>query len=109
MEVTASGRDHLFETISQQYEPDDAETFKAMLTATSTEHLAIRHDIATMRAELTTMRAEMTTLKLELTGEFKDSLYQQTRTYISWMFGLLTVYTAMAGSLIAVAAIIISR
>lgn len=95
MAVTASARDHLFETISQQYEPDDAEALKAMLTATSTEFLATKQDLAE--------------LKLELTAEFKDSLYQQTRTYISWMFGLLTVYTTMAGSFIAIAAIIITR
>ena len=91
MAVTASARDHLFETISQQYEPDDAEALKAMLTATSTEHLATKQDLA------------------ELKLDFKDALYQQTRTYISWMFGLLTVYTAMAGSFIAIAAIIITR
>jgi hypothetical protein len=95
MEIAASAREHLFETISRQYEPDDAEAMKAMLTATRTEHLATKQDLAT--------------LKLELTAELRDTLYQQTRTYISWMFGLLTVYTAMAGSFIALAAIIVSR
>ena len=91
MEIAASAREHLFETISRQYEPDDAETMKAMLTAASTEHLETKQDLA------------------ELKLDFKDALYQQTRTYISWMFGLLTVYTAMAGSFIAIATVIISR
>ncbi|MEY2420198.1 MAG: hypothetical protein QOI95_265 [Acidimicrobiaceae bacterium] len=91
MEIAASAREHLFETISRQYEPDDAETMKAMLTTASTEHLATKQDIA------------------ELKIEFKDALHQETRTHISWMFGLLTVYTAMAGSFIALATIITSR
>jgi hypothetical protein len=64
---------------------------KAMLTATISEHLATKQDIA------------------ELKVEFKDALHQETRTYISWMFGLLTAYTAMAGSFVGLAAIIISR
>jgi hypothetical protein len=82
VEIAASAR---------EYEPDDAETLNAMLTAASTEHLATKQDLA------------------ELKLDFKDALYQQTRTYISWMFGLLTVYTAMAGSFIAIAAIVVSR
>jgi len=42
----------------------------------------------------------------EFRAELHQALYQPTRTYISWMFGLLTVYTAMAGSFVAIAAII---
>jgi nucleoid-associated protein YejK len=64
---------------------------KALLMATSNEHQATKQDIA------------------ELKVEFKDALYQQTRTYVSWMFELLTVYTAMAGSFVGIAAIIIRR
>ena len=63
----------------------------AAIDAHAAEHLATKQDLA------------------ELNVDFKDALYQQTRTYISWMFGLFTVYTAMAGSFIALAAIITSR
>jgi len=69
-----------------------------------------RDDLVTKR-DLAEFRVEFKTeLKTELMAEFRatlnEALYQQTRTYISWMFGLLTVYTAMAGSLVAIAAII---
>jgi hypothetical protein len=84
--VTESARRHLFETISRQYGVEDARALIEMLT--SVENLATKQDIAELRAE------------------FKDAMYQHTRTVISWMFGLLTAYTAMAGSLVAVAMIV---
>jgi hypothetical protein len=92
MGVTASARQHLFETITQQYETEDAETLKALLMTVSMEDLVTKQDFAAFKAEF---RAEL-----------HQALYQQTRTYVSWMFGLLTVYTAMAGSFVAFATII---
>ena len=93
----------MFESISQQYEPDDAETLKALLMSVDTTDLVTKQDLAAFKTEL------KTELMTEIRSELHQALYQQTRTYISWMFGLLTVYTAMAGSFIAIAAIIITR
>jgi hypothetical protein len=38
----------------------------------------------------------------------RDVLYQQTRTQVTWMFGLLGAYTAMAGTSVAIGAVIIA-
>jgi hypothetical protein len=66
--------------------------------------LVTKQDLATFRVDF---KNELKTeLMVEFRAELHQALYQQTRTYISWMFGLLTVYTAMAGSLVAIAAII---
>jgi hypothetical protein len=104
MGVTASAREHLFETISQQYESEDAETLKALLMTVSTEDLVTKQDLAAFKTEF---RAEFKAEFAEFKAEMHQALYQQTRTYVSWMFGLLTVYTAMAGSFVAFAALII--
>ena len=120
MEVTTSAREHLFETISQQYEAQDAETLKALLMSMSTENLATKQDIAELKAatkqDVAALKDDFAELRGEFAGlrgefaEFKaelhQALYQQSRTYVSWMFGMLTVYTAMAGSFVAFAAII---
>lgn len=91
MDVTSAARDHLFATIDRQYEHDDAEALKALLSATSSEQLATKQDIADLRIE------------------FKDALHQETRSFIAWMFGLLTVYTAMAGTFVAIGTILLTR
>ena len=141
MSVTPSARDHLFDAISRQYDPEDAETLKVLLMSMHTTDLATKQDLADLRAatkqDLADLRAELkgdfAELKDDFVGlngdfaglkgdfaelrvEFADfraemhqALYQQTRTYITWMFGLLTAYTAMSGSLVAIATIIISR
>ena len=99
--------------------------------ATSGDNLATRDDVSTLgselRAEMGELRAEMSDLRAdmgdlrsefrefraELRAEFAEfkieiqgALAQQTRTYITWMFGMLTAYTAMAGSLIGIATIV---
>lgn len=98
MDLTAEARDHLFATIDQQYERDDAEVLKALLSATSSEQLATKQDIAELHSELGALRLE-----------FKDALHQETRSFITWMFGLLTVYTAMAGTFVAIGTIFLTR
>ena len=99
--------------------------------ATSGDNLATRDDVSTLgselrpemgelRAEMSDLRADMGDLRsefcefrAELRAEFAEfkieiqgALAQQTRTYITWMFGMLTAYTAMAGSLIGIATIV---
>jgi hypothetical protein len=99
--------------------------------ATSGDNLATRDDVSTLgselRPEMGELRAEMSDLRsdmgdlrsefrefrAELRAEFAEfkieiqgALAQQTRTYITWMFGMLTAYTAMAGSLIGIATIV---
>jgi hypothetical protein len=106
VDITAEARDHLFSTIDRQYEPDDAETLKAMLTTTSSDSLATKQDIAELRAGLL---AELHSETGALRIEFKDAIHEQTRVFISWMFGLLTVYTAMAGTLVAIGTILLTR
>src|SRR5689334_18472962 len=105
MAVTESAREHLFATISQQYEPQDAETLKALLMSPTVNDLATKQDLAAFatRQDLAELRGEFA----EFRAEFHEAMHQQTRTYISWMFGLLTAYTAMIGSALAVAAVII--
>jgi hypothetical protein len=100
MEVTASAREHLFEAISRQYDTDDAETLKALLMPDDRADLVTKADLAAFRVDF---KNELMT---EFRAELHAALYQQTHTYISWMFGLLTAYTAMAGSLVAIATII---
>ena len=111
MSVTPSARDHLFDAISRQYDPEDAETLKVLLMSMNTPDLATKQDLADLR---TATKQDVADLKAEIKGDFAElrvemhqALYQQTRTYISWMFGLLTAYTAMSGSLVAIAAIVI--
>jgi hypothetical protein len=104
MEVTASARQHLFDTITRQYDPDDAETLKALLMPIDRSDLVTKADLAAFAVSFKTeLKTELMT---EFRAELHQALYQQTRTYISWMFGLLTVYTAMAGTLVAIAAIV---
>lgn len=72
------------------------------------DDLVTKQDLAAFKTEFKTeLRTElMTEFRTELRSELSTVLYQQTRTYISWMFGLLTVYTAMAGTLVAIAVLI---
>ena len=51
-------------------------------------------------------KQDLALFQTEFRAELHQALYQQTRTYISWMFGLLTAYTAMAGTLVAIAMIV---
>ena len=111
MSVTPSARDHLFDTISRQYDPEDAETLKVLLMSMNTDDLATKHDLADLRVatkqDLAELTAEFRVEFADFRAEMHQVLYQQTRTYITWMFGLLTAYTAMSGSLVAIAAIVI--
>ena len=123
MTVTPSARDHLFDAISRRYDPEDAETLKVLLMSMNTNDFSTKQDFADLktdftdlRADFADLRADFADLKAELRVEFADfraemhqALGQQTKTYISWMFGLLTAYTAMSGSFVAIATIIISR
>jgi len=104
MEVTTSAREHLFETISQHYEAQDAETLKALLMSTTRNDLVTKQDFAAFKDEF---RNEFRAEFAEFKSEIRTELHQQTRTYVSWMFGLLTAYTAMAGSAVAFVALII--
>jgi hypothetical protein len=145
MAVTDDARNHLFQTLSQQYEPEDARTLIALLSANDIDHLATKDDLDALRtatkADIDGLRAELkgdmdglrtelkadmdglrtelkadmdglrTELKAdigELRGEMRDVLYQQTRTQVTWMFGLLGAYTAMAGSFVAFGTFIIA-
>jgi hypothetical protein len=125
MAVTDDARNHLFQTLSQQYEPEDARTLIALLSSNDIDDLrtAIKADIDALRtatkADIDGLRAELkadmdglrTELKGdigELRGEMRDVLYQQTRTQVTWMFGLLGAYTAMAGTFVAIGAFIIA-
>jgi hypothetical protein len=134
MAVTDDARNHLFQTLSQQYEPEDARTLIALLSSNDIDHLATKDDLDALRtatkADIDGLRAELkgdmdglrtelkadmdglrTELKAdigELRGEMRDVLYQQTRTQVTWMFGLLGAYTAMAGSFVAFGTFIIA-
>jgi hypothetical protein len=116
MAVTESAREHLFATISQQYEPEDAETLKALLMSPTLDDLATKQDLERFATKqdlerfATKQDLERFATKQDL-AEFKADLYQtmhqQTRTYVSWMFGLLTAYTAVAGSIAGIVALVI--
>jgi hypothetical protein len=73
---------------------------KALLMPDDRADLVTKADLAAFRVDF---KNELMT---EFRAELHAALYQQTHTYISWMFGLLTAYTAMAGSLVAIATII---
>ena len=132
MTVSRSAQQHLFETIERQYDTDDAETLKELLMSTSSENFAsredltaVRADVAELRTDVQGLRAEIIAFKAEIRAEFAEfkaeiraefaefkaeiheGLGRQTRTYITWMFGLLTAYTAMAGSFVALATIVV--
>jgi hypothetical protein len=91
---------------------------KVLLMSMNTTDLATKQDLVDLRVAT---KQDLADLKAELKGDFAGlrvefadfraemhhALYQQTRTYITWMFGLLTAYTAMSGSLVAIAAIVI--
>jgi hypothetical protein len=130
--ITDDDRDHLFETLHHQYDPQDARTLIAMLGSTDPQRSAtkedlrdaaeglrteLKADIADLRIELKTdiadVRAELGDLRVEMRSELaavrlelREVMQEQTRTYIAWMFGLLTAYTAMAGFFVAVAMIL---
>src|SRR5438105_423609 len=107
MTITPNARDHLFDAISRQYDPEDAETLKVLLMSLNHVDLATRQDVGALRNDFVEFRAELRADFADFRAEMHQALYQQTRTYISWMFGLLTAYTAMSGSLVAIATIII--
>ena len=65
----------------------------------------LRGDFADLRAEFAVLRGDFADLRVEM----REAINEQTRTYITCMIGLLTAYTVMSGSLVAIAAIIISR
>jgi hypothetical protein len=142
MAISDEARKHLYETLSQQYEPEDARTLITLLgystnpdeLATKVDLLAlarqvdldevkadvavlktdvglIRADVDQLKADMATIKTDMATMQLEFArlGEgMKDVVIEQSRTHQRWMFALLTVYTAMAGTLVAIGAIITS-
>jgi chromosome segregation ATPase len=163
MAIDDNDRAHLFETLRQQYDEDDARTLITLLgysanpedLATKVDLLALarqadldelRRDVAVIQADVSTLktdvaviqadvatlktdvavlktdmgdlksdmaglRSEMADLKLDfaqLGASVRDVVIEQSRTHQQWMFGLLAVYTAMAGTLVAIGAIIIS-
>jgi multidrug resistance efflux pump len=90
-----------------------------MLSSNDIDHLATKDDLHALRAELKGdivgvqagidgLRAELKADIAELRAEMRDVLYQQTRTQVTWMFGLLGAYTAMAGSFVAFGTFIIA-
>jgi hypothetical protein len=126
--ITDDDRAHLFETLHHQYDPQDARTLIAMLGSTDPQRSAtkedlrdaaeglrteLKADITDVRAELGDLRTEVGDLRVEMRSELaavrlelREVMQEQTRTYITWMFGLLTAYTAMAGFFVAVAMIL---
>jgi hypothetical protein len=89
------------------------------------EVAVIRGDITDMRGDITDMRGDIAGLQVafdtlsgrvgELSGdlagfrdEMRDTVLQLTRAHMSWMLGVLTAYTAMAGLLVALGVLIVS-
>jgi Trp operon repressor len=106
MAITDDARDHLFETLRQQYDEDDARTLITMLSSHDPDSLATR---AQLDASIDLLRQEMREGFAELRAELKDSIADQTRTFTTWMFALLSVYTLMAGSFVALGTFIVAR
>lgn len=156
MAVSDEARNHLYEAISRQYDPEDARTLITLLgystnpdeLATKVDLLAlarqvdldklkdevavIRGDITDMRGDIAAIRGDQTDMRGDIAGlqvavetlsgrvgefsgdlagfrdEMRDTVLQLTRTHMSWMLGVLTAYTAMAGLLVALGVLIVS-
>jgi polyhydroxyalkanoate synthesis regulator phasin len=89
----------------------DVVTIKADVATIEADVDQLKADVSAIQADLSAIKADMADLRLDFArvGEqVKDVVIAQSRTHQHWMFGLLTVYTAMAGTLVAIGAIIIS-
>jgi hypothetical protein len=119
--MACPARDHLYDTFRRQYGTDDAEILIGMLERSARDDWATKQDIDELRAatrqdidelraatrqDIDELRAATRQDLAELRADLKDEIHAQTRTFISWMFGLLTVYTAMAGSLVGIGIVI---
>jgi hypothetical protein len=106
MAVSDDARNHLLETISQQYEPEDARTLITLLGySTNPDELATKVDLLPLarQADLDELRRDLATWR----DEMRDTLVQITRTHMTWTLGVLTALTAMAGLLMAIVALLI--
>jgi polyhydroxyalkanoate synthesis regulator phasin len=114
MAVSDEARNHLFETISRQYEPEDARTLITLLGySTNPDELATKVDLLPLarQADLDELRREVDNLRSDIQDwkdEMRDTLVQMTRTHMTWTLGVLTAFTAMAGLLMAIVALLIS-
>jgi cell division protein FtsB len=137
MAITDDARDHLFETLRRQYDEDDARTLITMLSShdpdsvatraqldTAVERLdasiaAVDHKLDTaverldarmdrLETDVADLRQEMRQGFADARVEMKDAFAEQTRTFTTWMFALLTVYTVVAGSFVALGTFIVA-
>jgi Spy/CpxP family protein refolding chaperone len=112
MAITDDARDHLFQTLRQQYDEDDARTLITMLSSHDPDTLATRAQLDATRAQLDAaidqLRQEMREGFAEVRSELKDAIADQTRTFTTWMFALLSIYTLMAGSFVALGTFIVA-
>jgi hypothetical protein len=130
MAITEDARDHLFETLRQQYDEDDARTLITMLSSHDPDAVATRAQldasverldasiaavdrkldasVERLDAEIGHLRLEMRQGFADVRAELKDAIADQTRTFTTWMFALLSVYTLMAGSFVALGTFIVA-
>jgi prefoldin subunit 5 len=173
MAITEDARDHLFETLRQQYGEDDARTLITMLSSHDPDAVATRAQldasverldasiaavdrkldasverldasverldasiaavdrkldasverldasiaavdrkldasVERLDAEIGHLRLEMRQGFADVRAELKDAIADQTRTFTTWMFALLSVYTLMAGSFVALGTFIVA-
>jgi len=92
-------------TLGSELRPEMGE-LRAEMSDLRSEMGELRADMGDLRSEFREFRAELRAEFAEFKIEIQGALAQQTRTYITWMFGMLTAYTAMAGSLIGIATIV---
>jgi uncharacterized coiled-coil protein SlyX len=65
--------------------------------------------VAGLEAKVSRLGEEMRDGFAGVRAELREAAGEQTRTFVTWMFALLTVYTVMAGSFVALGTLIVAK